>query len=407
MADIYAFGRVDVECTNIHNFIAPMSEMILAVDDEPMILSAYRRNLGDQYTLFTAQGPEIALSLLRKDSFAVILSDLKMPGMDGVEFLRQAREIQPDAVRVMISGHADLGDAINSVNNAGIFRLMIKPASSEELAASLDAALEQHKLITAERALLEGTLNGAIHALTDILGIMDGEAFGQAQLRRQMAGEVARVLKAPVWEFEMAAQLAEIGRATLPPGLNEKIKSGQRLNDAEARLVSRIPEFSCRLLGNIPRIDGVARAILYQDKHYNGAGMPEDAVARTEIPAAARALHAINAMMAMCRKGTSPTEAVNTLKLGPEKYDPVVVQALHSCIHLMSGKPAASVTMGPRQIKLSELAANMVLLTDIVTVEGVTVLGAGTKVSAVQAQRVKNFAQLNSVKEPLLVEFSG
>src|SRR5690606_14584883 len=170
-------------------------------------------------------------------------------------FLRAARELRPETVRMMISGHADLDDAINSVNNAGIFRLMLKPCPDEQIAAALTAGLEQYRLIVAEKELLEGTLNGAIQTLTDILGIMDGAVYGKAQLRRRLAREVAIALKEPTWTFEIAALLAEIGRATLPPALNQKLSQGQALNPAERRLVERVPEFSSRLLQNIPRIE--------------------------------------------------------------------------------------------------------------------------------------------------------
>lgn len=382
----------------------PTQETILAVDDEPLILSAYQRNLGDRYNILTAEGPELALSALRNGSFAVVLTDLKMPGIDGIELLRQVRQLQPDCVRMMISGHADMGDAINSVNNAGIFRLLIKPCPADDLAQALDAALAQHRLITAEKALLEGTLNGAIQALTDILGILDADAFGQAQLRRQLARTLAQSLHAPTWEFEIAAQLAEIGRATLPTSLNEKLKAGQKLTEAEARLLERVPEFSYRLLHNIPRIESVMQAVLYQNKDFNGHGFPDDDVRGTDIPLAGRALHAIKALMAICRKGTSPEEAIGILKLGPERYDPDIVAHLYPCAPLLQRKQTHTPLAGPQHIALANLVPGMILLADIVTRDGVVVLGQGTRLTAVQVQRIKNFAQLNTVAEPLLVE---
>lgn len=382
----------------------PTKETILAVDDEPLILSAYQRNLGDRFNILTAEGPQFALSALRSGTFAVIITDLKMPGMDGIELLRQARELQPECVRMMISGHADMGDAISSVNNAGIFRLLIKPCPADDIALALDAGIAQHRLITAEKALLEGTLNGAIQALTDILGILDGEAFGQAQLRRQLARALAQSMHAPVWEFEMAAQLAEIGRATLPPALNEKIKANQKLTKPETDLVERVPEFSYRLLHNIPRIESVMQAVLYQNKDFNGRGFPDDDTHGTDIPLAGRALHAIKALMAMCRKGTPPTEAIGILKLGPELYDPDIVAHIYACAPLLQAKQSNAQLAGPQHVTLANLLPGMLLLADIVTRDGVVVLGQGTRLTAVQVQRVKNFAQLNSVAEPLLVE---
>lgn len=381
-----------------------MNQTILAVDDEPLILRSYGRTLGDQFNLVTAESADAALSILRTDEIAVILTDLKMPGMDGIAFLQSARELRPETVRMMISGHADMGDAINSVNIAGIFRLMLKPCPEEQIVAAITAGLEQYRLVTAEKQLLEGTLNGAIQALTDILSIMDPDAFGQAQLRRRLAREVALALKQPTWTFEIAALLAEIGRATLPPALNEKLKDHRSLNESERRLVERLPEFSSRLLKNIPRIDGVVEAVLYQGKHFNGSGFPGDGIAGEQIPIAARALHVVNALLALVTKGTAPAIAIDILKQGPEHYDPKIVMSLYGSIPLLQAKKTPGHGAGLGQASVATLSSGMVLLGDIVTEEGVVILGAGTRLTDLHVQRIKNFGQLNPIAEPILVD---
>jgi response regulator RpfG family c-di-GMP phosphodiesterase len=381
-----------------------MTDLILAVDDEPLLLRSYQRTLGDSFNLVTADGPERALEIVRERDVAIILTDLKMPGMDGIAFLRAAREIRPDAVRMMISGHADMGDAINSVNQAGIFRLMLKPCPDADIAAALRDGLAQHRLVTAEKQLLEGTLNGAIQCLTDILGILDWQAYGEAQLRRRVARSVALALRQPAWTFEIAALLADIGRATLPPALNEKLKLHQSLNEAEHRLVERVPEFSARLLHHIPRIDAVVEAVLYQDKHVNGDGFPADTRSGRDIPVAGRALHAIKALLALRQKGTSPTSAIGLLKQGPERYDPEIVLALYAALPELQAKPAPLTGTGPQQATLTTLGSGMNLLADITTRDGMVVLSAGTRLTDLHIQRVKNFAHLNPLVEPFLIE---
>ncbi|MEN9841675.1 MAG: hypothetical protein RL376_1475 [Verrucomicrobiota bacterium] len=380
-----------------------MSELILAVDDEPLVLRSYARTLGEQFTLVTADSPEAALEILGREQIAVILSDLRMPVMDGVSFLLLARQLQPDAVRMMISGHADLGDAINSVNQASIFRLMLKPCPTEEIAASLTAGLEQYRLLTAERQLLEGTLNGAIQALTDILGILDPEAFGQAQLRRALARNVAQALKQPSWTFEVAAQLADIGRATLPPTLNEKLKTGQSLNAAELALAERIPEFSSRLLQRIPRMQAVTEALLYQDKQFNGKGFPEGKVAGNAIPLVARVIHAIKALLAQTNKGIAPAEAISLLKQGPEHYDPAVVLALYATLPVFQNQPKPGQPAGQHPVMMSKLAAGMTLMADLTTPSGTRLLASGTLLSELHVQRIRNYAKLNPITEPIQV----
>jgi response regulator RpfG family c-di-GMP phosphodiesterase len=384
-----------------------MSHLILAVDDEPLILRAYQRSFGEQFTLHTAEGPTAALKMLEAEEYAVILTDLKMPGMDGVQFLQAARALRPETVRLMISGHADMGDALNSINQAGVFRLMLKPCPPEQVAAALTAGLEQYRLITAERQLLECTLNGAIQALTDILSLLDAEAFGQAQLRRSLAREVALALKQPSWSFEIAAQLAEIGRATLPPALNEKLKTHQLLSAEETRLAERVSEFSSRLLQRIPRLEAVTQAVLYQDKHFNGSGYPENKIAGTAIPLEARVLHAIKALLAIVRKGTSPTEAISVLKQNPERYEPAVVHALYAGLRVFqsAAKPVAGDGItSPTTVSLAKLESGMTLSADVTTSTGLILLCAGTRITDAHLQRLHNFAQLNGITEPIEVE---
>ena len=111
-----------------------MNHRILLVDDDPNILQGYQRQLHKHVDIETAQNGIAGLkSLKEKGPFAVIISDLRMPGMDGIAFLAEAREQSPDSVRVMLTGHADLEAAINAVNKGNIFRLLTKPCPAENL----------------------------------------------------------------------------------------------------------------------------------------------------------------------------------------------------------------------------------------------------------------------------------
>ncbi|MFT4901740.1 MAG: response regulator RpfG family c-di-GMP phosphodiesterase [Lentimonas sp.] len=382
-----------------------MSELILAVDDEPLVLRAYQRNLGEQFDLHIAQSPAAALEMLEAEEYAVILSDLKMPGMDGVQFLQAARKLRPDTVRLMISGHADMGDALNSINQAGVFQLMLKPCPPEQVAEALQAGLEQYRLITAEKQLLDGTLNGAIQAMTDILSLLDPQAYGQAQLRRRLALEVARELKEPTWSFEVAAQLAEIGLATLPPDLNDKIKNKvNHPSEEETKLFERVPEFSYRLLQHIPRLETVTQGVLYQDKHFNGTGFPCDELAGDDIPIVARVLHAIKGLLAITGKRISPENAIRQLINSPEYYDPSVVHSLYCCIPILNNHPSGTINSGPSTVSLAGLVNGMIVRENITTPTGVVLITAGTLLTNAHIQRLHNFAAIKGIKEPIAIE---
>ena len=159
---------------------------ILFVDDEPALLQGVQRSLRstrDVWQCDFVDNPTAALDLLRQTSFDVIVADMQMPGLNGAELLAQARQISPDAVRVMLTGNGDLPTALAAVNQGHVFQFLLKPCESDRLIRSLAAALLQHHLQTTERELLRAQLAnsdkmivvgklaaGINHDLNNILG---------------------------------------------------------------------------------------------------------------------------------------------------------------------------------------------------------------------------------------------
>jgi DNA-binding NtrC family response regulator len=133
-----------------------MSEKILLVDDDRYILDGYRRSLRSEFSMETAQSGQEALGLLEdKTAYAVVISDMRMPGMDGIELLKRVKKASPDTVRIMLTGNADVQTAIEAINEGSIFRFLIKPCSKETMARTITAALVQYRLVIAEKQLLE------------------------------------------------------------------------------------------------------------------------------------------------------------------------------------------------------------------------------------------------------------
>jgi response regulator RpfG family c-di-GMP phosphodiesterase len=377
---------------------------LLFVDDDCNLLAALQRTLRKRFNFEIAVGGQEALEILKeKGPFAVVVVDMNMPLMNGVELLEAVAAVSPDTVRVMLTGNADQRTAAEAVNRGSVFRFLSKPCEPEELTATLDTALKQYELITTEKALLNQTLNGSLQVLTDILAMLDPDAFGQAQLRRSVVREVAVQLGlASTWDVEIAALLAEIGLVTLPSVLREKVRTRQVLTDNESQLVNRVPEFSARLLGSIPRLESVARAVLYQNKNYDGTGFPSDGVFGAEIPVGARMLRVVGAVVKMHLKGIPFPDALRAVLAGPEHYDPAVAQALSLCRSVLRRQPQAAAN-GTRSVPIAELAPGHVLLSAIVTVEGTVVLAAGVTLNAAQIQRLRNYSSLNAVVEPISV----
>lgn len=131
-----------------------MNKRILFVDDETNVLHAYRRNLRNLFDVHIASDGYEGLKIINENEpFAVVISDYRMPEMDGIEFLHKVKEISPDTVRIVLTGYADLQTAIDAINEGNIFRFLTKPIPNDKLIISLNDAIEQYRLITTEKEL--------------------------------------------------------------------------------------------------------------------------------------------------------------------------------------------------------------------------------------------------------------
>ena len=150
---------------------------VLCVDDDRDLLDALTLILRRKFRVATATSGAEGLAKLRKAGpFAVVLSDMRMPAMDGVGFLTRVRDSAPDTVRMVLTGNADVNVAIHAVNEGRIFRFLAKPCPPKQLLSAFEAALEQYRIVTAERLLLEETLRGSIKTLSHILAITNPPA---------------------------------------------------------------------------------------------------------------------------------------------------------------------------------------------------------------------------------------
>lgn len=233
---------------------------VLCVDDEPHVLEDLRDSLHRSFDVRTATGAGQALAMLRAEpeAFAVLISDMRMPGKSGDAFLLDARAVAPMTVRMVLTGHSDIDAAIRAVNHGQLFRFLTKPCSREELMRACAAALGQHRLMTAERVLLEQTLRGSIDALTQVLALANPAAFGRGARIRALAGALAEAAGLrDRWEVEVASMLAQMGAVTLPQATVERLYAGDELSEDEQRMVARVPDLTRALLARIPRLEGV------------------------------------------------------------------------------------------------------------------------------------------------------
>ena len=125
---------------------------ILCVDDEPRVVEGLALVLRKDYEVHTASSPEQALQKLREvANLAVVISDMRMPKMDGAMLLHELKVRRPDATRILLTGQADRDEAIRAVNQGQIFRFLSKPCPPDQLKTAIDAGVVQHRPVLAER----------------------------------------------------------------------------------------------------------------------------------------------------------------------------------------------------------------------------------------------------------------
>ena len=381
-----------------------MNPEILFVDDDSDVLAGFQRGLRKAFKLDTAIGGARALAMMRgRSPYAVVVADMQMPGMNGVEFLMELEKMAPDTIRIMLTGNADQRTARDAVNQGHIFRFLTKPCPPEELVPVLQAGLKQYRLVTAERDVLERTLNGSARMLSDILAIHDAQAFGQSQrLREYMRAFAEHLQLKQTWDLELAAMLSQIGCVTIPQAVLEKSRAGRSLPGAEADLMARVPQIGYNLLSHIPRLESVASVVLYQNKNFDGTGFPLDKIAGEDIPIGARILRVLLDLLGHESGNVTKAKALENMSHFPGCYDPRVLEAVAAVfdISLERDTPAESPS---RPVGIKELRVGWTLAAEARTRDGMLIVPAGTQISPMLMEKLRNFAELGDLEEPVLV----
>lgn len=245
--------------------MSKLEDKILFVDDEQAIIDGLKRQFFRIYNVYTALGPQEGLRVVKEEGpFSVVVSDMRMPVMDGAEFLTNVRKISPDTIRIILTGQADVESAISAVNDGNIFRFMTKPCPMPVMQKVLEASLDQYHLVIAERELLDKTLKGSIKVLVDILSLTNPTVFSRTTRIKYFALEIAKELGIEdTWKLEIAAMLSQIGCVTIPANILEKISNGQQLSSEEEEIVKKSPLIASELISNIPRLEAVSEIIAF------------------------------------------------------------------------------------------------------------------------------------------------
>lgn len=363
---------------------------ILFVDDEQNILNSMKRNLRD-YNITTCNSPLEAMKLVNKVArsapFAVIVSDYRMPGVSGLDFLIAVKEVSPTSVRVMLTGYSENDTAIRAINEGAIFRFLTKPTNVQSLKEVLQVCLEQHKLIVSEKELLKGTLSGSIKVLTEVLSQSNPEAFGFGErVKRVVKYLIEKIEVDNKWQIEIAAMLSQIGLTAIPAEIISKVKNKIPLTSVEEELYKQYPEIGANLISHIPRLEEVSKCIRFQ-KNVNAPN----------APFGARVLNLAIRYDEMLFTGTDPQAIHKTLSSDEIHYGPSLLNALQSLIN-EKGQSQNSVAL-----HIAELSEGMIVDQDVFTKDNLLLISRGQEITSSALMRLCNYKRSCGIKEPIII----
>ncbi len=380
------------------------AERVLFVDDEENLLNAIRRQFRKEFNLQTATSGKEALSVIKSEGpFAVVVSDLRMPEMDGIQFLTAVRDKAPDTVRMMLTGNADVTAAMQAVNEGNIFRFMAKPCPTETLRAAVQSGIEQFRLLNAEKELLESTLQGSIRLLTDLLGTISPLASGRATRAKRYVRQLVRLIseKIPVdesilWQFEIAAMLSQVGALLLPQPVLKKVLAGEKLTAGEQELFDKHPNVGRNLVTNIPRLEPVGEIIALQNVRFDGSNASTAQPTHYDLPLPARVLKVALDFDEQVSRGNTQTESLAVLQSNEAWYDPDILSALARLVKLESSYKVA-------RLYMKDVKSGMILAENVFTADGQLLIAKGFELTDSMIQRLQHYSSNGQLREPVCV----
>lgn len=413
---------------------------LLLVDDEPNILTSLNRLLrAEGYAIRTAESGAQGLELLEQEPADVILSDMRMPTMNGAEFFKQARERWPDSVRILLTGFADVESTISAVNKGGIHAYLNKPWDDVQLLQAVRGAVERKRLVDERDALLKLTaqqndeltflndgLEDAVRARTaelkqsasflELSNKKLKESFlttlnvfsNLVQLRQETLGghgkrvaDMARKLASRMGlrehelnDITLAGLLHDIGKISWTDDMINKPFNVEYTIE-ERQLAMKHPVLAEKALMELESMRGASRLIRHHHERFDGQGYP-DKLAGLDIPIGARILAVVDdfdelQLGSQTQRRRSPAEAAKMIHDGREfRYDPSVVKVFMESMG-MGEIQAAVVAAGPeKQVESSMLVDGARLSRDLVGLDGVMLLSKGYVLDEKLIQQIKS-----------------
>ncbi|WP_426342278.1 HD domain-containing phosphohydrolase [Pseudoduganella sp. S-14] len=409
---------------------------ILCVDDEPNILSSLRRLFrGKGYEVLTAISGAQGLELLAQQPVDLVISDMRMPEMDGARFLAQVRERWPNTVRLLLTGYSDVQSIQDAINCGEIYRYITKPWDDNDILLIVRHALERHQL-ELEKQRLEAltlkqneelkSLNAGLEQKVEertrqlkanflttikiLSSIAEARSTGQTGQTRQVADlarKMATQLKLDMNEVQdifIAALLHDLGRIGFS---DEMLRTPMTmLQGADLALFRKHPVSGAQLLMPLTDMAGVAAIVRHQMERFDGQGYP-DRLAGFAIPIGSRiltlAIDYYNLQQgALVQRHLKPEEAKSLVMDGSGKrYDPQVVQAFRQVVDGGVRGVAESTDV---ELLSGELVPGMVLSRDVVSRDGLMLLASDHVLNERMIQQLQDFEKKSGHRLPIWVQ---
>jgi putative nucleotidyltransferase with HDIG domain len=328
--------------------------LLLIVDDEVEVRGVLCDLLGETYECAEASSAEEALTQLREKNYQLVISDITMSGMTGLEMIPHAKVASPDTVIVMISGMQTIESAINALR-LGAFDYLMKPFDLRQAEAAVARALEHHELVAAkrryenhleelvdqrtgelDRALdsLESAYRSTLRALTSALETRDAETHGHSERVVTFSLRLGReygLTSAAMKALEFGSLLHDIGKIGVPDAI---LRKPAKLTDEEWVKMREHPTHGQQILRGIKFLEGAAKVVAQHHEKWDGSGYPLG-LKTEEIDICARIFSVADAFDAITsdrvyRQGRPYEAAAGELnEWSGRQFDPKVVEAFH------------------------------------------------------------------------------
>ncbi len=416
---------------------------ILFVDDEKGVLQSLRRLFIDEnYEVLLANSGEEALEILKYHfNVGVIVSDQRMPGMTGVDFLKRAKQIAPDSLRILLTGYADINAVVDAINKGGAYRYITKPWKDDDLIQTVREAEKYYSLSRRNRELqtvvekqnaelkhwnseleymvqeqtlelqknnkiledlnvsLKRNFKNTIIVFSSLLELRDKKMINHSKNIAEISVKIARAMKLPGIDQEaitVSSLLHDIGKIGIPDIM--LLKEFEEMDDREKKEYMLHPVRGQAAIDSVPTLRKAGILIRHHHEWFNGEGFP-DSLAGEGIPLGSRVIAAADYFERTIRKMETDNDAAVALSHVKEsigsRIDPQIYPYLESAVHEMYAKMRANAGMAEKELSVNDIREGMLISRDVKSGTGVNLLARGTVLDTINIEAIRRYYELD------------